>query len=154
MCRSVPQIVVSVTRMTASRAALTARRNRADKYTVSDVIPGNTFTEFFDHADRFVSNNQARRNRILASHNVQIGPTDRRERHANDCFTRAGAWLLYLLDADFLLAAKYVCFHFGLPYFTYRCECSQYFCCTCLAQLQKRFCLTVAGCSIDRSLCR
>ena len=41
-------------------ATLTARRDRADQDAIANLVTGHAFTEFFNHTDRFVPDNQAR----------------------------------------------------------------------------------------------
>ena len=59
-------------------AALTARRDRADQNAIANFVSGHAFAEFFDHADRLVSDHQSGLHRIFAAQNVQVGPADRR----------------------------------------------------------------------------
>ena len=40
-------------------ATLTARRDRADKHAVADVVAGNTRAEFFNHTDRLMPDDES-----------------------------------------------------------------------------------------------
>src|SRR6185437_1256290 len=97
-------------------AALAAGRDGAHEHAISNVVSRNTIAELFDYAHRFVSDNQAGCNRVFAPHNVQVRSTDRRQRHANNCFTSSSTWFVYLFDPYFVLTSKNVCFHFNLPF--------------------------------------
>jgi hypothetical protein len=90
---------------------LSARRDGAYEHAITDLIATETGAEFFDHSDRFMSDNEAVGNRILTSNNVEIRAADRRERYANHRFAGAGARFSYLLNADVVLAVKNICSH-------------------------------------------
>jgi hypothetical protein len=92
---------------------LTARSNCTHEHAIADVVTGNTFTEFFNHADRFMTDDETGRDRILAPDDVQICSTNRGQRHANDGLTGPSAWFLYLFDPDSVLTSKNICFHFN-----------------------------------------
>ena len=57
-------------------AALTAGRDRADQNAITDLVSGQSFAEFFDHADRFVSDHQSGFHRVFAAQDVQVRPAD------------------------------------------------------------------------------
>src|SRR5204862_1763772 len=57
--------------------ALTARSDRADQNPVADLVSRQTVSEFFDHADRLMSDHQPRLNRVFAAKNVKISSADR-----------------------------------------------------------------------------
>jgi hypothetical protein len=90
---------------------LSARRDGADKYAITDLVSGKSFAKFFDHSDGFMPDNQAGGNRILTSNNVEIRAADRRERYANHRFPCAGARFGYLLNSDVVLTMKNICSH-------------------------------------------
>jgi len=58
-------------------ATLTARRNCADQNAIANFIASHTFAQFFDYADRFVSDHKSRFYGILTSKNVEIGAANR-----------------------------------------------------------------------------
>jgi hypothetical protein len=95
-------------------AALTARRDRADEYAIADVVSGNSFAELFDHTHWFVSDHETGSNWILASDDMKVGATNRRQRYAYNGFAYTGAWFLYLFNSNFVLAMENICFHVAL----------------------------------------
>ena len=68
--------------------ALSAGCDRADQDAVADLVSGHTFPQFFDHADRFVSDHESGLYRIFAPQNVQVGPANGGECNPNDRFAR------------------------------------------------------------------
>ena len=57
-------------------AALTARRDRAHQNAIADFVSRQSFAEFFDHADRLVSDHQSGFHWVFAAQDVQIRPAD------------------------------------------------------------------------------
>jgi hypothetical protein len=57
---------------------LTAGRDRANQNAIANFVTGNTFAQFFDHADRFVSDHESGLYRIFTSKNVEIGAANGR----------------------------------------------------------------------------
>src|SRR5262249_61860469 len=84
---------------------LPARRNRANddalSHRVEPVEPG---AELVDHADRLMADDQSRPDRILAAHDVHVGPADRGCRDADDPFARARNGPRHLLHVGVILA--------------------------------------------------
>src|SRR6185437_16910944 len=70
--------------------ALAARRNRADKDAVADLVPGDARAQLFDDADRLMADDQPGPNRVFAPDDVQVGAADRRERDADHRLPRPG----------------------------------------------------------------
>src|ERR1043166_6338611 len=60
-----------------------------------------------------MTDDETRRNWILAPDDVQVGSTDRSQRYANDCLTRASTRFVDLFDPNFVLTSKNICFHFN-----------------------------------------
>jgi hypothetical protein len=60
-----------------------------------------------------MTNRQPRFYRILTLQYVKIGPTNRRERHANQSLVVSGLRHLFQFDGDSIHTFKDVCFHFG-----------------------------------------
>ena len=87
-------------------AALAAGRDRADQNAIADFVSGQSFAQFFDHADRFVSDHQSRFHRVFAAQNVQVGPADGGERDANDRFANAGMRSRHFFDAGYCLVRE------------------------------------------------
>jgi hypothetical protein len=63
-------------------------RDRADQYPVADLVAGDAGAKFRDDADRFVPDHEAGLHRIFATHDVQVRPTDRRQRDPHQGFAR------------------------------------------------------------------
>jgi hypothetical protein len=59
-------------------AALAARRDRADQNPVADIVSRQSFSEFLDHAHRFVSDHESGFHWIFAAHDMNIGAADGR----------------------------------------------------------------------------
>src|SRR5581483_494008 len=91
--------------------ALTAGSDGPHKHAITDFIAGDAGAEFFDHAHRLVADDEARINRVLAAHDMQISAADRRQRHANHRLASAGAGLFYFINADLIHPMKYVSSH-------------------------------------------
>ena len=59
-------------------AALSARRDRTDQYSISDLISGYAFPQLFNHPDRLVPDHESRFHCIFAAQNMKIGSADGR----------------------------------------------------------------------------
>ena len=92
-------------------AALAARCDRADQHAFAELVARNALANLFNNADRFVTDHEARLDRIFTSDDVQVSSANRGEGHFNDDFTRSGARFFYLLNTYFVLPKKYICFH-------------------------------------------
>src|SRR5687767_12398139 len=64
--------------------ALSAWGNRANQDTIADVVAGHTRSDFLDHADRLMTDDQAGFDWIFAANDMQIGPADGGQRHADN----------------------------------------------------------------------
>lgn len=92
--------------------ALPARRDGPDDDTLTDAVFGlQPVTECRDHADGFVPEDQPGTHRILASHDVDVCPADRRRRDADDRLARPRNRNRTLFDAQLIGATKDNCLH-------------------------------------------
>jgi hypothetical protein len=91
--------------------ALSARCDRTHQDSIADLVSGNAFAKLFDNADRFVSDNQSRLDRVFPSQDVEIGAADRRKSDAHDRFTDRGARSRNFFDADLVRPSEDVCAH-------------------------------------------
>src|SRR5687767_8077417 len=119
-----------------TRAALTARRNRAHEHAVAYVVSRNTFAKLFDHANRLMPDHQTRCNGIFTSHDMKVRSANRCQRHANDGFADSSAWFINFLDLDFVLATKNICFHFTTSLLYQPCASTSM---QCLRETLRRF---------------
>ena len=72
-----------------ARVAVAARRDGAGDDALALAVALHGATELLDDADRFVANGQARRDRILALQDVDVGAADRRGGDADERVERA-----------------------------------------------------------------
>ncbi len=91
--------------------ALSAGRDGADENAVADLVAGYADAEFVNHADRFVSNDEAGADRIFSADDMQVCAADGGEGYADDGFAGAGSGDRDLLDANVIDAAKYEGLH-------------------------------------------
>jgi hypothetical protein len=85
---------------------LAARCDGADQNTVANFVAADARTEFLNHTDRFMTDNQTRFHWIFAAHNVQVSPANGREGDANDGFADSGVGPRHFFDADIIFAVK------------------------------------------------
>ena len=90
-----------------ARAALAARRDRADEDALADLVPGDAGAELLDDADRLMADDEPRADRVLALHDVDVGAADRRRGHADDGLAWTGMRPRDLLDADVARAVEH-----------------------------------------------
>ena len=91
--------------------ALTAGCDGAHEHPFTDGIARDTRTKFLDDSYRFVPDDEAGLDWVFASHDVEVGSADGRERYSDDRFTCSGARALYFLDSELVDAPKDVCLH-------------------------------------------
>ena len=92
---------------------MTAGRNSADQNAIADLISGQSFAEFFDHANRLVSDHQSRFHRVFAAQYVQVRPADGGERNSDYSFIDAGARLWHFFNTNVVWSVKNVGSHFS-----------------------------------------
>jgi hypothetical protein len=83
----------------------------ADEHPLAEGVAGDTLPELLDDADRLVPDDASCVDGVLASHDVEIGAADGRERDANDRLSGSGPRALDLLDAELVDASKDVRLH-------------------------------------------
>ena len=92
--------------------ALAARRDRADDDALADRVElVEPWAELVDDADRLVTQDQARLDRILAADDVHVRAADRRGRDADDRLAGARRRLRDLFDRNPILALEHHRFH-------------------------------------------
>jgi len=72
--------------------ALSARSNRPNQHALANRTPSDTSTELVDYADCLMAECQARLHRILATHNVNVGPADGGQLYLDHCFPGTRSW--------------------------------------------------------------
>ena len=85
---------------------LAAWGDRADEHALTDLVAGHARAELFDDADRLVAQDEAGANRVFALDDVDIGPTDGRERDPDQGLTGSRARPVNVLDAELLRCPK------------------------------------------------
>src|SRR4030095_7210692 len=95
--------------------ALAARGDRAHQHSVSNLVASNPRPKLFNDSHGFVSNNKARFDGVLASYDVEVSPTDRRQSNSNERLADCRVWFVYLFDVKVVYSSKNVgshLFHF------------------------------------------
>jgi hypothetical protein len=85
---------------------LAAGRDGADQDAIADLVAGHAGAELRDDADRLVSDDEPRFDRILTADDVQVGAADRRRGDLDQRFAGTGAGSRNFLDADVADAMK------------------------------------------------
>jgi hypothetical protein len=92
--------------------ALAARRNGAHDDSLAGRIRFlESGTELLDDANGLVAQDEPRRDRILASHDVDVGSANRRGGDANHCLARSRSGPRNLLHGDLIFSFEHDRFH-------------------------------------------
>jgi hypothetical protein len=73
---------------------------------IADFVSGQSFAEFFDHADGLMSDHQSGFHRVLTAQNVQVRSANGGERDSDYRFTDAGARSRHFFDPDLVWSVK------------------------------------------------
>jgi hypothetical protein len=79
------------------------------------LIPCDPLTKLFDNAHWLVANHETWRDRVFASHDMEVSSTDGGQGHPDYCFTRSSSRFLNLFNPDIVLAVKNIGLHFLHP---------------------------------------
>src|SRR5207248_120358 len=92
---------------------LSTGRYCANQYPVSYIVDRETFAEFFDNSDRFMSDNETRFHPIFSAQNMKIRSANCCQGNSDDRFAHARGWSRNLFDADFIRPVKDIRAHRG-----------------------------------------
>ena len=94
-----------------TRVAVAAGRDCAGDHSLTFLVAANCRAEFLDHADGFVSDDQPFADWILAFHDVDVSPADRRGGNAQQRIERTDFWNRPFIQSDPARLDEHGCFH-------------------------------------------